>query len=271
MRVFPLLTAVLLASALFVSGEPVKPLRGLMVTGGCCHDYVRQKVILAEGLSARLPVEWTVVHDVKLVDGKDVAATREHVSSAYAREDWAKGYDVVLHNECYGAVKDPALIERITKPHMEGVPGVFLHCAMHSYRMAENADLWRAVIGVKSTFHEPGAVLTAKVVAPEHPVMRGFPAEFTTAEKDELYVVEKFWDSAVALGSVYSEKRKADNPVIWVNELGKVRSFATTLGHPNSTMERPEYLDLVARGLLWTCGKLDAQGKALPGYEAPRR
>ena len=37
----------------------------------------------------------------------------------------------------------------------------------------------------------------------------------------------------------------------------------------NSTMERPEYLDLVARGLLWACGKLNADGKPAPGYGAP--
>jgi hypothetical protein len=28
----------------------------------------------------------------------------------------------------------------------------------------------------------------------------------------------------------------------------------------------PRYLDLVTRGLLWACGKLDDQGQPLPGY-----
>jgi gamma-glutamyl phosphate reductase len=205
-------------------------------------------------------------------DGKDLAASRDHVSTAYAKDDWAAGYDVVLHNECYGAIKDEALIQRIAKPHKEGgVPAVFLHCSMHSYRTAPNADLWREIVGTKSMYHEAGAILTVKPADAQHPVMRGFPAEFVTTEKDELYIVEKFWDTAHVLGQSYSEKLKVENPVIWVNENGKYRSFATTLGHPNSTMERPEYLDLVARGLLWACGKLDAEGKPLPGYEAPKR
>ena len=30
-----------------------KPIRALMVTGGCCHDYEAQKKILSEGISAR--------------------------------------------------------------------------------------------------------------------------------------------------------------------------------------------------------------------------
>jgi hypothetical protein len=31
-------------------------------------------------------------------------------------------------------------------------------------------------------------------------------------------------------------------------------------------MEDPVYLDLVTRGLLWACGKLDENGKPTEGY-----
>src|SRR5262245_55920982 len=93
--------------------DAVKPIRALMVTGGCCHDYEAQKKILAEGISARAKVEWTIVHE-----GKD----RTSRVSIYAKPDWASGFDVVLHNECYGYVDDVAYVERIAKPHFEGVP-----------------------------------------------------------------------------------------------------------------------------------------------------
>ncbi len=33
--------------------------------------------------------------------------------------------------------------------------------------------------------------------------------------------------------------------------------FATTLGHNNATVADTRYLDLVARGLLWSVDKLD--------------
>ena len=39
-----------------------KPIKALLVTGGCCHDYERQKLILTQGISARADVEWTIVH-----------------------------------------------------------------------------------------------------------------------------------------------------------------------------------------------------------------
>lgn len=54
--------------------------------------------------------------------------------------------------------------------------------------------------------------------------------------------------------------------VIWTNTHGKARVFATTLGHFNSTMVDPVYLDLVARGLLWSVGQLDDKGNAKAGY-----
>jgi hypothetical protein len=57
---------------LFASGvlaEDVKPLKVLMVCGGCCHDYENQKLILSEGISARANVEFTIVHEEARVEG----------------------------------------------------------------------------------------------------------------------------------------------------------------------------------------------------------
>src|SRR5690606_13777645 len=43
-------------------GRQVKPLRVLLVTGGCCHDYRRQKDVLKKGLEARARVEVDHIH-----------------------------------------------------------------------------------------------------------------------------------------------------------------------------------------------------------------
>src|SRR2546423_7810170 len=102
-----LVTAALcLVAAPTVTGDdatPPRPLRALLITGGCCHDYAAQKLILSNGIGARARVEWTIVHE-----GGD---TRNHKVSLYAKPDWADGYDVVVHNECFGEVADRALIE----------------------------------------------------------------------------------------------------------------------------------------------------------------
>ena len=247
----------LLGLALTASAADVKPLRALMVTGGCCHDYANQKKILSEGLSARANVAWTVVHE---------GDSRTNEVSIYANPDWAKGYDVVLHNECYGFVTNVALVERIAAAHHAGVPAVMLHCSTHSYRMAAT-DAWRELLGQRSMSHESGRDFTVTNQAPGHPIMMGFPATWL-AQKDELYKNEKLFPNFVPLANAWGVETKQTHAVIWVNTYGKARVFGTTLGHGNHVMADPVFLDLVARGLLWTCYKLDDQGKPLPGYEA---
>lgn len=254
------LTLLLALTGLATAAE-TKPLRALMVTGGCCHDYEQQKKILSEGISARANVAWTIIHE-----GGD---TRTHQVSIYAKDDWAKGFDVILHNECFGAVTDVAFIERIAKAHAEGVPAVMLHCSTHSYRAAAT-DEWRKAIGQTSMSHEKNRDLLVKNLKPEHPVMKGFPKEWTSP-KDELYKNDKLWPNLVPLAQAYGEDTKKDHVVIWVNQHGKGKVFGTTLGHGNHTMAAPVYLDLVTRGLLWSCGKLGDDGKPLPGYGAVKK
>jgi len=254
--------AAFLASTLLITTgiHAQAPLKVLMVTGGCCHDYETQKGILAEGISARANVEFTIVHE----EGPKGKADKEHKVSIYEKDDWAKGYDVVLHNECFGAVTDVAFVERIAKPHFDGVPAVMLHCSAHSYRMAQT-DAWRHAVGQRSMSHEKNRDLLVKNIAPEHPVMKGFPMEWLD-KADELYKNEELFPGFVPLAKAYGEDTKKDHNLIWVNTNGKGKVFGTTMGHNNSTMEAPIFLDLVTRGLLWACDKLDAEGKPVAGY-----
>ncbi len=251
----------LFASFRALTAAETKPLRALLVCGGCCHDYEKQKRILSEGISQRANVQWTIVHE-----GGDA---RDYKVSIYTNAGWAKGYDVVLHNECFGAVTNVAFVEGIAKPHFEGVPAVMLHCSTHSYRVAKT-DEWRKLIGQTSMSHERNRDLEVKVIKAEHPVMKGFPATWRDP-KDELYKNEKIWPNTIPLAQAYGEDTKKDHMVIWVNTYGAGKVFGTTLGHGNATMQDPVYLDLVTRGLLWTCDKLDANGQPKPGYAAPAK
>jgi type 1 glutamine amidotransferase len=242
--------------ALFAhAAEPSKPLRALMICGGCCHDYKNQKQILGEGIGARANVQFTTVHE-----GND----RTNRVSIYEEPNWWKGFDVIVHNECFGMVNDNKFIENIAAAHTAGVPAVMLHCSTHSYRAA-STDAWRETLGLRSMSHDKNRDLTIKNIKPEHPVMKGFPMEWLNP-KDELYRNEKVWPTVTPLATAYSEESKKDHVVIWLNTYGKTRVFATTLGHGNDTMKSDVYLDLVTRGLLWACDKLDDNGKPRPGY-----
>ena len=61
MKTIATLTTLLCMLATSLFAEEAKPLKALMITGGGYHDYKNQKKIIAEGVSARANVEWTVV------------------------------------------------------------------------------------------------------------------------------------------------------------------------------------------------------------------
>jgi len=80
-----------------------KPLKALLITGGCCHDYSKQKDLLKAGLEARAHV---VVDQIHTSD-----TTTKARFAIYEKADWAKGYDVVIHDECTSDVKEMPYVE----------------------------------------------------------------------------------------------------------------------------------------------------------------
>jgi type 1 glutamine amidotransferase len=247
----PLLTALWLFTGVFTPGAggaeaAAKPLRALLITGGCCHNYTLQSAALKEGLARHAKVDWTVV-----MEG---GTGTEAMIPLYDNPDWAKGYDVVVHNECFANTKDAAYIRKITTAHRAGVPAVVIHCAMHTYR-ATDIDDWRQFLGVTSRRHDHQSNYPVKKVEPKHPILKGMPDNWVTP-KDELYIIEKLWPDAKALATSKSEKDGKEHPVIWINQYGKARVFGTTYGHSDDTFRDPVFQDYVARGLLWAAGRL---------------
>jgi type 1 glutamine amidotransferase len=233
-----------------------KPLRALLIAGGCCHDYARQKMILSENISARARVEWTLVHE-------DTEA-KNHRVSVYEKPDWAKGYDVVVHNECFSGVTDPAFIENVLAPHRNGTAAVVIHCAMHTFRDLKT-DQWREFLGVTSPRHGKQQPLDVKNLKPNDPIMKEFPLVWKTGN-EELYFIDKVWPHTEVLAEAHSIDTNKDYPVIWKHTYGKGRVFGTTLTHHNHHMSDPAYLDMITRGLLWACDQLDGSGHPKPNY-----
>src|SRR5271169_6781265 len=90
-----------------VRAEDDKPIRALLVIGGCCHDYGKQKDILTKGISQRINIEWTVAYDPD--------TTTKHLNPVYKNADWAKGFDVIVHDECSSDVNDLETVNGILK------------------------------------------------------------------------------------------------------------------------------------------------------------
>ncbi|WP_435006591.1 ThuA domain-containing protein [Tundrisphaera lichenicola] len=251
--------AILLIAPTANSGETnaAKPIKALLITGGGYHDYAHQKSIMTEGVSARANVEWTIVHDTSTEDS--------HKIPLFEDPNWADGYDVVVHNECFANIDDAAYIDKVVAAHKNGTPAVVVHCAMHTFR-ALKSDEWHKFLGVSTFRHGKQHPLEVKNLKPENPILKGFPETWTTGN-EELYWIEKVWPETTVLAQAKAEENGKDNPVIWSHPFGKGRVFGTTLAHNNRTMSDPVYLDMFTRGLLWAADKLGEDGKPKPGYE----
>ena len=258
------------------------PLRVLLVAGGCCHDYATQSELLKQGIEQRINAIVSVVYN-------ESTATNT-TFQIYESDDWADGYDVIIHDECSAKVTDRPYVDRILAAHKSGVPAVNLHCAMHSYRWGEyrepveigsdNAG-WYEMIGVQSAAHGPQSPIDVTYVDSGHPITRGFTDWKTINE--ELYNNIRVYSgtSVLATGDQLQKPRAKvlkNNPdakptraraaVAWTNRYGpqKTRIFSTTLGHNNDTVGDDRYLDLVVRGLLWATGNLTDDGKIVDAY-----
>ncbi len=259
-------TLAFLASCAFVA-EPSKPLRALLVIGGCCHDYAAQKDILKAGLEARA----NLTVDIAFSADKNTTPALPILGNAA----YAKGYDIVIHDECSADIKDPAIIAAVLAPHRAGLPGVNLHCAMHSYRIGPPATpaekgseraAWFEYLGIQSSAHGPKLPIVITFAGDQSPIVRGF-AEWTTGN-EELYnnIVVHPTAKLLARGKQVVNQKTNDYAVVWTNDYRGARVFSTTIGHNNDTVSDARYLDLVTRGVLWACNKLDAAGKPVKGY-----
>ncbi len=248
------------------------PIKALLITGGCCHNYKFQAQALTEGINKWAPadpevaakvsalrlgsslpgsdkravVEWTIVNE-------GGTGTKAQIG-LYSSPDWAKPYDVIIHNECFADTDDADYIRRITAAHKAGKPALVIHCAMHTYR-AWKSDDWREFLGVTSRHHEHQSRYPVRIVAPEHPIMKGIWSSWTTP-MDELYVIEKLWPTAKALAVSKSEKTGQEQPVVWANNYYGTRVFGTTYGHSDDTFGDPVFIDLLARGFFWAAGTI---------------
>lgn len=251
------------------------PLRALLITGGCCHDYKAQKDILKKGIEARAHVIVEQIHS-------DDKSTNPPLPN-YGNPDYAKGYDVVIHDECAAKMADVKIVKGVLAPHKKGIPGVNLHCAMHSFRVGNHREkqqpgseggMWFDYLGLQSSGHGPRAPVKIKYTNREHPITRPL-TDWTTGD-EELYNNVFIHPSATTLSVGHqtqaprrnkktgkikpdAKTKEAEAVITWINDYHGTRVFSTTMGHFNETVADDHYLDLVTRGLLWACGKLNNQ------------
>ncbi len=250
-------------------GQSATPLRILLINGGCCHDYPAQGPAIKEAIESKLNAEVTI--------GGTSSNKTDARFDVYKNQDWAKGYDLVIHNECTANVKDPVYVKRILDAHRAGTPAVNIHCAMHSYRWgdyrkpvkvgADNAH-WFEMIGLQSTAHGPRETIDVKYEKVDHPILKGL--KNWTTPKGELYNNIQIFDGATVLAKgVQALKggRSAEAAIVWTNTYGpkKTKVFSVSIGHTSAEIRDANFAELLRRGVLWTTGNINPDGSAKNG------
>lgn len=134
---------------------------------------------------------------------------------------------------------------------------VALHCA--SYCFIESPE-WVSLVGAQ--FQSHGAeVFRETFVAPEHALL----APLKPIESwDETYVHHRHANDREILA--VREHSAGAEPYTWLRRQGQGRVFYTAWGHDQRTWSKPEFVDLLERGVRWTVGD---EALARPRPELP--
>ncbi len=154
----------------------------------------------------------------------------------------------------YDVVAVYANIDRIDKPQADallqwvenGGGFVPIHCATYCFR---NDERIVALMGGQFQSHTTGTFRT-EIVAPDHPVMRGFGG---FESWDETYVHHKHNPRNRTVLSVRTDDNGRE-PWTWVRTQGKGRVFYTAWGHDHRTWGHPGFRNLIERGIRWAAG-----------------
>jgi type 1 glutamine amidotransferase len=229
-----------------------QPIKALIITGGCCHDYDTQAQLLIDGIRKYANVEFDVIQE---------GEGTEHVHSIFKQENWTRNYDVVIHNECSANVGDEVGSAVANEIFQSGTGAVMIHCAFHTFRAMEG-DEWRAALGATTKRHTHQKPITITFDEPTHPILAG-TKEFVTGD-EELYVIDKVFDHALPLATGHQGEHVY--PLMFANYYGDAKVFSVTVGHNTATFEIDEWMHIVAKGLLWSCDKINEDGTAKDGY-----
>ncbi|MGV3483883.1 MAG: PVC-type heme-binding CxxCH protein, partial [Planctomycetaceae bacterium] len=158
-----------------------------------------------------------------------------------------------LSKDQYAALVVYANIDTITPEQAAGLLAyvrsgggfVPLHCASFCFR---NNDEVVALIGAQFMRHGTGVFRTISA-EPSHPILQGL---HDIESWDETYVHSKHNETDRTVLH-YRVDEQGREPWTWVKPYGEGRVFYTAWGHDDRTWSHSGFIELVERGIRWTC------------------
>jgi type 1 glutamine amidotransferase len=241
------------ASTVFaVSAADAKPLKALFLSGGGYHDYEK----LAPHLTGKLSELVNMTFDAK----SGIDSLRD--------PKFADSYDIVVYDICFDEAPDEVL-DNALQVTRSGKPTVMIHCAVHAFRKSPKIHEWETCCGMRSKVHDAFGPFTVTRLDPSSPITKLFPDDWKTPG-DELYQTISIDPNSHQLLKAKSPQDGREHIVAWSYRYGKGNVFSTTLGHDMKTASSPDYLRLLANGILWASGKLESDGSPAAGYGGPK-
>ncbi|MEP7364138.1 MAG: ThuA domain-containing protein [Acidobacteriota bacterium] len=123
--------------------------------------------------------------------------------------------------------------------------------------------------------HHPWGTFQAPIVVedPAHPFVKHFPAEFTVYDeiyqfknysRDRVRVLMRLDAKKLDLQNKNVHRTDGDFAVAWLRNYGKGRVFYSTLGHTESSWDRPDVQKMWLEAIRWALGLTQAEATPRP-------
>jgi putative membrane-bound dehydrogenase-like protein len=177
-----------------------------------------------------------IARGIQLVYTEDVAAalTLENL----------KRYDAFMifaNIDTITPAQDQALFDYVS----QGGGFVPVHCASYCFR---NSERYVALVGGQFQRHAAISSFKTRIVAPDHPIMKGWVGVESTGDEPYVHTKQNEKDRTVL-------EVRDNEPYTWVRNEGKGRVFYTAWGHDERTWMNVGFQDLIERGIRFAAGQ----------------
>jgi len=209
-----------------------KGTKALLIGGGASHDYQK----------------WFNEYDSKLLKDTGKYSPR-YFEPQDLTVDLVKSADVILIS-ANKAFPDPAVRKAIFDHVNAGKGLILLHPGLW-YNWNDWPEFNKELAGGGSRGHNKFGEFEVKVTKPNHPLMKGVPAEFKITDELYYFTPDSAGTPIEVLATAYSEPKKETFPQVFVVKHPKARIVGLTLGHDEQAHAHSAYQTLLFNAFYW--------------------